>query len=249
MAKVIVERPRYGSRMRGQGKGYWRDLQRVPPDELPKREGIKQAHGSMGKSLNEHLGPLRRYLLKQVGRPWNKVFADICANLSRDSAVQDHVRDHVFDYVAATIVVIDGVLYQSTKWGGLIPLFTSWRNPLMYVCPTTGLLKRGKHTSRRQRRNPPPSPMVHVPLDYEISFVRHGGIWQRVRFEPFPKHLRTDDSGFPIAPYDALQREPLRREDAVRHYGRAVVAMEVRPATRHEIRKYCEPLKAPNRVC
>lgn len=106
MAKVIVERPRYGSRL-GCRKGYRKQRQRMPLDEAPKREGIKARGRS--KSLNEHLGPLRRYLLSNVGRPWDTVFAEICANLSRNSAVQDHVRDHVEGYVERHVVLIDGV--------------------------------------------------------------------------------------------------------------------------------------------
>jgi hypothetical protein len=41
------------------------------------------------KALNENLAPLRRYLLKQIGRPWNKVFSEICQNLRVDSVVQN----------------------------------------------------------------------------------------------------------------------------------------------------------------
>src|SRR5438270_13646859 len=95
MAKVIVERPRHGSRMR-KHKGQARRWGRTPLDEYPRHDRMigKIVHT---KSLNEHLGPLRRYLARQVGRPWDKVFSEICANISLDSAVQVHVRDHVFD--------------------------------------------------------------------------------------------------------------------------------------------------------
>src|ERR1043165_6998205 len=110
MDKVIVERPRHGSRMRGHGKGYRRDWQRIAASELPKRERIKPQRGS-SKSFNEHLGPLRRYLQKQVGRPWDKVYAEICAQVSRDTVVQKHVHTHLMDYVATDVIDIDGVLY------------------------------------------------------------------------------------------------------------------------------------------
>ena len=56
---------------------------------------MKRRHQGHTKWLNEHLGPLRRYLDSQVGRPWDKVFSEICAHIDRSSAVQDHVRDHV----------------------------------------------------------------------------------------------------------------------------------------------------------
>ena len=78
MAKVIVERPRIGSSMRGKSKGYRRSLQRLDHETLPSKEGIKRRHLGHRKWLNEHLGPLRRYLDSQVGRPWNKVFSEIC---------------------------------------------------------------------------------------------------------------------------------------------------------------------------
>src|ERR1043166_5128733 len=125
MAKVIVERPRHGSRMRGKGKGYQRAQQRIDRDEAPKREAMKRSLRWMTKSLNEHLSPLRRYLEKQVGRPWANVFGEICEQISRNSAVQDHVRDHVFDYVADKVVVIDGELHWTTRWGMLAPLLAT----------------------------------------------------------------------------------------------------------------------------
>src|ERR1700722_17579253 len=108
MAKVIVERPRGGSRVRGARKGYLKRFHKVALEDQPKRERIEERGGGT-KSFNEHLGPLRRYLQAQVGRPWNKVFAEICAHLSRDSVVQDHVRDHVWDYVVVEVKLNDGV--------------------------------------------------------------------------------------------------------------------------------------------
>ena len=86
--------------------------------------------------LNEHLGPLRRYLDSQVGRPWDKVFSEICAHIDRSSAVQDHVRDHVEDYVTVHVILIDGVLCHGE--GGYSygkPLSQMHYKP-WYVCST-----------------------------------------------------------------------------------------------------------------
>lgn len=101
MAKVIVERPRVGSRGKGKPKGYRKALQGLSDEGLPAREGMRRRWLGQPKALNEHLGPLRRYLDSQVGRPWGKVFSEICAHIDRSSAVQDHVRDHVEAYVEA----------------------------------------------------------------------------------------------------------------------------------------------------
>ncbi len=156
MAKVIVERPRFGSRTRGTPKGYRRTLQRLGDEGLPHREGMKRRHQGNTKSLNEHLGPLRRYLDAQVGRPWDKVFSEICAHIDRASAVQDHVRDHVAGYVATHVILIDGIPCNGEGgWDYGRPLYqTFWRR--WYVCPRTRILRRVKAPGARDetRRSP-----------------------------------------------------------------------------------------------
>ena len=52
MAKVIVERPRVGSRCRLTPKGSRRQAQRLGLGELPRREGIGRPWRGGGKSLN-----------------------------------------------------------------------------------------------------------------------------------------------------------------------------------------------------
>ena len=95
MSKVIVERPRWGSWLRStkfaarvSPQGDVEDLDVAPPSREPDR-----------KSLNENLAPLKRYLDKQVGRPWNKVYSEIRANLDTRKATQLHILQHLRDYV------------------------------------------------------------------------------------------------------------------------------------------------------
>jgi hypothetical protein len=93
MHKVIVERPRYGGHGARKGRRP-RDL-----EDEPAKQGMRRPYQSDPKSLNEHLGPLRRFLRKQVGRPWNKVYSEICEGLRAGHPLHDHVRRHLFDYV------------------------------------------------------------------------------------------------------------------------------------------------------
>jgi hypothetical protein len=111
--------------------------------------------------MNESLGPLRRYLERQVGRPWNKVYAEIAARLCLDNAVQQHVRDHLRDFVAVTPrrQIHD---WRASVSGGL------WRQPL-YVNPVTGLLCRTDllpemKARRCAKRHRAPAPIERVPL-------------------------------------------------------------------------------------
>jgi hypothetical protein len=93
MHKVIVERPRFGGHGSRKGRRP-RDL-----EDLPANLGMRRPYGHFGKNLDDHLGPLRRYLRKQVGRPWNKVYSEICAGLRAGHPVHDHLRRHIFEIV------------------------------------------------------------------------------------------------------------------------------------------------------
>jgi hypothetical protein len=115
MYKIIVERPRYYL-SRGSTHG------RAPRDEedAPGHQGMGRRYKEhRRKQIGENLAPLRRYLLKQVGRPWNKVFSEICRHSRVDSVVQNHVRLHIDDYVS-----LEGN-----------------KNRLLYVDRRTGLLR------------------------------------------------------------------------------------------------------------
>jgi hypothetical protein len=73
MAKIIVERPRRGAgRLRNRCKAF--------SEDLPRFLGVRRDAIRRGgeKHLNENLQPLWRYLERQVGRPWNKVYSEIC---------------------------------------------------------------------------------------------------------------------------------------------------------------------------
>lgn len=132
MSKVIVERSRVGGKYARKGKP-------KSFDNLPKKESMKMPYGHNRKSLNENLNPLKRYLLANVGKKWDKVFSDICKNIKLDSAVQKHVRDHVFDYVHINVSITEnGQVVGQRKYGGTIrELF----DEDMYVHPQTGILK------------------------------------------------------------------------------------------------------------
>lgn len=137
MARVIVERPRIPDPNPRRGRT-------VPLDDLPKQQGMRRPYAPNGKVLNENLKPLRRYLEKQVGRPWDKVYAEISAHLRPTSAVQQHVRDHLHDFVAVTPRRLANQLRQR-------PGSDLWYQPF-YVHPRTGLLCRTARLEPRHSR-------------------------------------------------------------------------------------------------
>lgn len=194
MAKVIVTRPRVG--------GSWSKARRDPaPDEQPHRESMR-ARWKSRKHLNETLSPLRRFLRKQIGRPWDAVYSEICANLSVTSTVQQHVRDHLDDYVGRDAFVRDGELYvMSGRWDTVRKLSSS--RVELFVCPRTGLLRanpfwRQRPYAQQRREAAKAGQVMRAERMKEISeFVqlhRLKGQWFEVRLKP----VRSESS----RPYD-----------------------------------------------
>jgi hypothetical protein len=240
MAKVIVERPRFGSSLRGKSKGYRRRLQRMGPDNLPAREGMKMRHQGHTKWLNEHLGPLRRYLDAQVGRPWNKVFSEICAHIDRNSAVQDHVRDHVSDYVATQVIEIDGVPCSNSSRLHGYPLSELY-SVYWYVCPRSGILKRVKRR-KRPRRRPPVSelmpPRIRVGDALQCRLIE--GAWHVIGLKPIPRQGRINAERDVVLGCLASKIDP---ETARKHYGADVFASAMRRLSRRELGQYPIPFE------
>lgn len=204
MAKVIVERPRIGSRNNSDDpKGYSRKAYGKHKDleDMPSKESMSRGrkYGYDCKQLNEHLRPLYRFLDKQIGRPWDKVFSEICERINMNSTVQRHIMQHVFDHVASKLHVgDDGIPMIHYSFGGFRPIYDSWYK--LYVHPGDGLLKRvkkpkgwkpqpwiGAHWGDEKRRkesaraNGPDwgKPTCH-------QFHKINGIWYVVELAPIP---------------------------------------------------------------
>lgn len=147
MFQVIIERPRGGGG-RGYGKGRRGEARRQ--QEGPTWEPVSRGRGS--KYLNENLAPLRRFLFRRVGRPWDAVRSEICALLSVRSAVQKHVLDHVKQMVEENAVLVDGRPYHPGGRNLFRPVISSSRWGGFYVCPRTGALRISEERWQRPRR-------------------------------------------------------------------------------------------------
>lgn len=159
MAKVIVENPRrFESECRKGRLG--------PLTELPAKLGLRRYARERGgwKRLNENLSPLRRYMERQVGRRWDDVYSEICANLRPTSTVQQHVRDHVPD-----LVDLGG---PQRRW---------WRHDLFV--DGKGYLRRRPPQKRTAKR---PSERTVVAVSAMAELHRLGGIWFWVDLATLP---------------------------------------------------------------
>jgi hypothetical protein len=207
MHKVIVERPRRHGGWRSLPRRSGRlDFKAVPladddVDLLPSRVGHRRcaalALSYDRKSLNENLEPLRRFLAKQVGRPWNKIWSEISSKLRADNTVQQHVRDHVQDFVATRTHLKDGEIVVLGRWGGPVPLSQlAW--PELYVDPRTGLLRRRKTRRPPQRKRPTArekelAPRLRIVAHDKQLHLLDDGNWWEVRLAQHPRQEKPLD--------------------------------------------------------
>lgn len=185
MFKVIVERPRRGGSWSKSARPFWRS------EEAFAKIGMKRGHRNR-KALNEHLGPLRKFLARQVGRPWNAVFSEICAVIDSRSTVKQHVRSHIGDFVAIDTTLIDGAVYGSSYASPHTPL--SELREDFYVDPASGLLMRNhsRITAAQQRRDRTRRRQRELDLRLRVlspfeELHREHGVWYFVQLVQLPK--------------------------------------------------------------
>lgn len=144
MDKIIVERPRVGRYSARKGRAL--------------RDGdYARTHLGMGwisdrqagtKAFNENLSPLKRYLDRQVNRPWSKVYSEIRANIDAGNTVQAHILQHIYDFITVHPRQVTpskhapcGLAkadFRRLPWGHGIQVGD------LYVDPADGIIKRAK---------------------------------------------------------------------------------------------------------
>jgi hypothetical protein len=217
MYKVIVERPRRGKEGDAAAARLRRDF------DGPMRLGMRAGYGY--RNLNENLAPLRRYLHAQIGRPWNKVFSEICAGIDRRNTVQQHIRQHIRDFIAIDVEVSEG---------RLVDLADRWRflrtdiglSQELYVDPRSGLIRLNRHyrawrrdvAAYRKREASEVASRRRV-VDERTLLLLLEGIWYRVEVGVLPTERVVEDvidgkthRRVLVEPrYDVVLRKPISR--------------------------------------
>lgn len=190
MARVIVGRPRRKNESGAKKvhKSRW--------DQAVVQEGMHAPHtrNYLGKSLNENLAPLRRFLVSCVGRPWNDVYSEICQHIRVTSTVQEHVRGHVSDFVEInTTVDNDGEIWTH----GYRPsrLSTDTHSEL-YVDPITGILclnPNYRSCNQRSRERAvayrAKQALTQRSLPNGVELRQMDGIWYQVELREIPQRV------------------------------------------------------------
>jgi len=115
MVKVIVERERRGSDRNYHLSRNRKKFKDKDIEEAITYESMNKRHTYFygeAKELNENLNPLRNFLYRQVGRPWDKVYSELNQFVNVKNAVQAHIRQHLNQYVELHAVKDDNGNYR-----------------------------------------------------------------------------------------------------------------------------------------
>lgn len=202
MSKVIVERPRRRFPLKN-GSAYPRGSleNRWGPEleDAPRLESMGGIYGD--KWLNENLQPLVRFLRSQVGRPWNKVHAEIAERISGRSAVQKHVLDHLRDYVSEHVEIVGKEIWSfQSRFDVRRPLHSRGNFSKFYVHPRSGILKRAPDAPRKITK---PDPDRRT-LTNDREHRRIDGIWYELILHRIPNAAEARSHCFDVVEKTSL---------------------------------------------
>lgn len=247
MKKVVTERPRSGGGVKTP-KGDKRVWQECAAEDYPQREKIRVKWVSQygGKNFTDLLGPLYRYLLRQVGRKWDAVYSEICAHLPKTSMQNRHIFTHLWEFVERHVKIVDGVAcyiyhrrFDLRRAGQEI--VSRGRYAQLYIHPGNGLLckaKKWKSYKYRNREKPaPPAPGIKVYPG--VQYHKLDGVWYEVKVE---KYRPVDLSlGFALPHAGSIQDAVLNRTykdmaELSQVYGGRYLAVSKRPLNGRELK-------------
>jgi hypothetical protein len=239
MHKVIVECYRHG---RGPEKhGRRANLAR---DDLPVRQGMRAAHVNR-TFFGENLGPLRRWLQSNVGRPWDKVYGEACQVIRPDSVVRNHIKVHLLEMVRRHTFLRDDEVWCFHDWplfghGLEVPVTEACTaGKPFYVHPKSGLLLRAKP----RRRNPVSSSRAGQEtgrrrlaettrwLAADRLLFRHAGLWFECTMTPWSRDHRRRR-------HDLNLRREISAREADDRYGRRAACVAKRQLSAKELRTH-----------
>lgn len=107
-------------------------------------------------SLRDRTEPLRRFLNKQVGRPWDKVYSEICQVADSRSLRGHHLRSHIDDTVVMyhDVIKTDNGYRRRPRWydQSMYGLSVCFMEHQLFV-DENGILRKPKSHERTPSKN------------------------------------------------------------------------------------------------
>lgn len=127
-----------------------RRLQGRDPDELPSRAPMRERGLEVGFHTTFRPSPLNRMLDSMVGRPWTKVFSEMCRTFDRRNPLERDHRRWLTGQVACNTELVGNEVVVRTATSGLQPLTAICED--YYVHPKSGLLLRSHPGAAHEHR-------------------------------------------------------------------------------------------------
>jgi hypothetical protein len=202
--KEITERPRRGG---GDTYGKFRsvDRQRLRDEgysddyEDRGQSKMRKIYGWERKEFNDHLSPVRRWLRKQAGRPWNKVWSEVC-QLNLGGVLGQHIRDHIFRSDGGGMVAAYSEILlrreQSKKYGR----YGSYGHHDRFAYGYDGLwidqhgMLRYNEQPRQYHRRGVKEELPYIKINDHSWYAKESGLWFRFSgIDPYPEITHVDN--------------------------------------------------------
>lgn len=176
------------------------NLQHIHEDMLVERERMFMDYNRDGRSYQDRLGPLRKYLRSHVGQPWDKVYSKLCrAYDDRTTSGRHLIRDHV-----------DSEVYTWAEWcNRFYKFYYPWREEfyvnqhgILSVAQSAPVIRRPK-TREDIKSRVDENGYLELTSDTTPAFFRYlNGCWfsvdrivHKIRFEEpdYSSYLKIDD--------------------------------------------------------
>lgn len=256
MSKIVTEKPRrgHGERSKKHGRRLTRDEVIAehdaivvgsadddaawgPPTHVAAQRAKMSRHGQYGwgaKEFTDVLNPLRRYLRKQVGRPWDKIYSEMNRSLDKRTTAGQHIWDHVLMEVEThTHLGPDGkTVYPAPRWRWLDE---QNRTPVggLYVHPRTRLLCSApgyyEVARKRRAREKAAQPVTAIKIDDTRRLEVIEGIWYACEYGKAQRHVPK------VVLFKGTQHE---REVRAAHFEEYDVLRSKRQLSRVELREH-----------
>ena len=188
MRHVLIDRPRWNPT----GDSYRQARRRnQDPENSPAKESMEGAYrnGYNRKQFNDHVQPLLRYLVSQIGRPWDKVYSEIREQVSPGSTIQLHLLQHVDQCVHRKVVIRDGKVLDLKQRYIDGELVSRGKHPTMYVHPENGLLCAAKR--KNESKEQVEISVITFPDNPRVQLRKYNGKWHRLLLAKIPDPVVT----------------------------------------------------------
>lgn len=215
MEKVFRERGKRGGKFRRNSPLRSIDLEDLPDKESVHARITDRRHGDVNTA------PLNRYLQKQVGRPWNDVYSELCSQKRNDGT--DNIRRWCKYLVELNVKIIDGAPY-CLKYQAR-PL----RSEELYVHPETGLLLRAPKEVEEIYEHPKEFVLVSEQKAIEVVGIRIPNL--------HPIKCYTLETGYKVIEGIWYFVKQWRVQDSTYRYKTSEIGVSKRQLNSKELRK------------